>query len=306
MIRFIDKSSGYQPELSICLFVMNALTDILAQRLHFHPEDAHLQTISGGSINRCQALSVHDQRYFVKVNSATAYPGLFEKEKNGLQQLQSAYLRTPKTVDCFAEGGQQFLVLEWISQELPTKTYWTRLGEQLASLHRHQSANYGYSENNYIGALPQVNDEESSWTAFFSNHRVLPLVKRAVDTQLLTAEHVKPFDRILQFLPSLFEEEPPCLLHGDLWSGNMLCGPDQTPVFIDPAVYFGHRSMDLAMTHLFGGFDPIFYDAYNEAFPFPSHYREQWELCNLYPLLVHLILFGAGYRSSILELIRRY
>ncbi len=134
----------------------------------------------------------------------------------------------------------------------------------------------------------------------------MPQVKLASDKHLLPSSHAARFERLYERLPAIFPPEPPALLHGDLWSGNFLCNHRQQPVLIDPAVYYGHRSMDMAMTTLFGGFDKPFYDSYHYHYPLPPNYREQWEICNLYPLLIHLNLFGLGYLADILHTIQRY
>ena len=125
------------------------------------------------------------------------------------------------------------------------------------------------------------------------------MVKRCVDKKLLATVHIKKLENLSSNMPALFDQERPSLLHGDLWSGNFMCDLNNQPVLIDPAVYYGHRSVDLAMTTLFGGFRQPFYDAYHYHFPLPANHKEQGEICNLYPLLVHLYLFGAGYLSQI-------
>ena len=143
-----------------------------------------------------------------------------------------------------------------------------------------------------MGALPQPNAPTVSWTDFLVQQRLAPQVQRAYDRRLLSGIHLQQFDKLYGHLPGLFPPVPPALLHGDLWSGNFLCDDRGQPVLIDPAVYYGHPSMDLAMTTLFGGFDPAFYEAYFYYAPQPAHYGLQWDTCNLYPLLVHLNLFG--------------
>jgi fructosamine-3-kinase len=159
---------------------------------------------------------------------------------------------------------------------------------------------FGLGHNNYIGSLPQSNTPSADWTSFFINQRLQPQLKLSVDQGLLDPSAVRKFEALYQVLPEIFAEDrssqpfghPPGLLHGDLWSGNILCDENSQPVLIDPAVYYGHPGMDLAMTTLFGGFGPGFYEAYNHHYPFSANYRQQWEICNLYPLLVHLNLFG--------------
>jgi fructosamine-3-kinase len=133
-----------------------------------------------------------------------------------------------------------------------------------------------------------------------------PQLNLALSKNLLQKNHVDSFYSLAQKLDSIFNIEPPSLLHGDLWSGNFMCNDSSSPVLIDPAVYFGHRSVDLGMTTLFGGFDQLFYDAYNYHFPLPSNYREQWEVANLYPLLIHLNLFGSSYLHDIAAILKRY
>jgi fructosamine-3-kinase len=123
---------------------------------------------------------------------------------------------------------------------------------------------------------------------------------------LLQARHLNAFENLYQQLKNIFDHEQPALLHGDLWSGNFMCDQDSEPVLIDPAVYFGHRSMDLGMTTLFGGFDKSFYETYSYHLPFPNNYSEQWDICNLYPLLIHLNLFGVGYLGQIERILQSY
>ncbi|HYE56422.1 MAG TPA: fructosamine kinase family protein, partial [Chitinophagaceae bacterium] len=146
----------------------------------------------------------------------------------------------------------------------------------------------------------------SNWCDFFREKRLQPQIDLAKRQELLSAQLLSSFEKLYKKLPDIFPTEAMSLLHGDLWSGNFLCGEAATPVLIDPAVYYGHRSMDLAMTTLFGGFDQRFYEAYAHWYPLPANYAEQWEVCNLYPLLIHLNLFGQGYLSSIAAALRRF
>jgi fructosamine-3-kinase len=122
----------------------------------------------------------------------------------------------------------------------------------------------------------------------------------------MTNNHALKLEKLYTRLSSIFNEEPPALLHGDLWSGNFLCNKNSEPVVIDPAVYYGHRSTDLAMTTLFGGFHESFYEAYHFHFPLPTNYLEQWDVCNLYPLLIHLHLFGKSYLPNIENILQQF
>ena len=152
-----------------------------------------------------------------------------------------------------------------------------------------------------MGIVPQKNSAEKEWSLFFQKHRLMPLVKYCLDKNLLSSKHENQFHDLYDKLPSIFNIEEPSLLHGDLWSGNFMCNQYSEAVLIDPAVYFGHRSADLAMTTLFGGFDRSFYEAYHYHFPFPDNYQQQWDVCTLYPLLIHLLLFGKSYLHQIEE-----
>jgi protein-ribulosamine 3-kinase len=161
-------------------------------------------------------------------------------------------------------------------------------------------------EDNFMGSLPQSNEPTIDWPTFFIHHRLQPQIEMATARQLLQKTHTVAFESLFLKLDSVFDAVKPSLLHGDLWSGNFMCDERLLPVLIDPAVYFGHRSMDLAMTTLFGGFDKSFYESYNYHFPFPSNYHEQWEICNLYPLLIHLNLFGSSYLHQITDTLNKF
>jgi len=266
------------------------------------------RSVGGGSINDCCQVLVNDRsRFFLKVNSATKYPNLLQKEKEGLQFLNAQKkLRVPSVTACDEIDDYQVLLLEWIEAGLRTEQFWKHFGEQLAALHHVTNPNFGFKEDNYMGSLPQRNDECNNWPDFFVHRRLQPQVDMAKTSHLLPTKAVDAFENLYRQLRGLFDDEQPSLLHGDLWSGNFMCDRNANPVLIDPAVYFGHRSMDLAMTTLFGGFERSFYESYSYHFPFPKNHRQQWDICNLYPLLIHLNLFGAGYRGQIESILKPY
>jgi protein-ribulosamine 3-kinase len=267
-----------------------------------------LRPVGGGSINGTYQLIVNKhEKFFLKCNDAGRYPGLFEKEKTGLQFLANQHcLRIPSVIFCGTHHNEQLLVLEWITAGERNGTLWKKSGEQLARLHQCSTDRFGFAEDNYMGALPQTNTFHDSWMDFFIRQRLVPQVKLATGKKLLPAVDAGRFDRLYKKMDSVFNREPPSLLHGDLWSGNFMCDERSEPVLIDPAVYYGHRSMDLAMTTLFGGFDSAFYDAYHYHFPLPPNYREQWDICNLYPLLIHLNLFGQSYLQDIVTTLKKF
>jgi len=283
------------------------LTQLLAEKLKRHISSLELFAVGGGSINHTYRIIAGNDKFFLKLNNAAKYPALFEKEKNGLEFIgNKKIMLTATTVDIGIIDDQQFLLLNWIEEGLRTDLFWRNFGEQLAKLHYVTNEHFGFTEDNYMGALPQINNIKTSWIDFFIDCRLKPQIKMAIEKRLLQSSNIARFEKLFARLKSIFNNERPSLLHGDLWSGNFMCNEKAEPVLIDPAVYFGHRSMDLAMTTLFGGFDKRFYESYNYHFPFPANYNEQWEICNLYPLLIHLNLFGAGYLGKIETLLRRF
>ena len=267
---------------------------------HLGTKTLTLDPVGGGSINKAFKISTTNRRLFCKVNSATKFPHLFNMEASGLSFLEKqGLIKTPKVLSVFKTHSHQALLLEWIEPAAATSSFFKRLGEQLAALHAVTQENFGLDTNNYMGAVPQANTPSKDWPSFFIHQRLEPLVQQCLMLRLLNSQHEALFQRLYQRIPAIFNPEPPALLHGDLWSGNLMCTTDQQPVLVDPAVYFGHRSIDLGMTTLFGGFEKAFYEAYHYHHPLPNNYQEQWAVCNLYPLLIHLLLFGKSYLSSI-------
>jgi protein-ribulosamine 3-kinase len=271
-------------------------------------EGFQARAVSGGSINAVYKLHVNNtDHYCCKVNSTDQYPDMFESESAGLSLIASAgIIRVPGIVLCSRINGYQVLVMEWIEAASHTKNFWENFGKQLSQLHLQNAGYFGLDHDNYMGALPQSNTTAADWPGFFYLRRIQPQVKLALDSHLITVQQAKQFEKLPLLLPGLFPDATACLLHGDLWSGNFLCDIAHNPVLIDPAVYYGHPAIDLAMTTLFGGFDKVFYDSYNYYNPLPANHHEQWDCCNLYPLLVHLNLFGRSYLSDILSIVGRY
>lgn len=288
------------------LFMTPELKTYISQMLDAPPASTRFTSVGGGSINQTFRVSTPGQTFFCKLNSASEYPGLFKQEASGLQSLANANaIATPAVQGVYEHnGGCQVLLLEWIEGGMRTTGFWKTFGQGLAKLHATSNTSCGFYENNYMGALPQANPFTANWCDFFREHRLKPQAALAAST--LPPQLHAALEKLYNKLPAIFPPEPASLLHGDLWSGNFICNEQSQPVLIDPAVYFGHRSMDLAMTTLFGGFDKDFYDAYAYWHPLPANYREQWEVCNLYPLFIHLNLFGSGYLSSIAACLRRF
>ena len=262
--------------------------------------------LSGGDINEVLHLKTSQGEYVVKCNSRESYPEMFAKEAKGLKLIFTHGFNTPSVVDTFTNGAHQFLILDYISTEKASKTFWIRFANQLSLLHQNSNEFFGLDDNNFIGSLPQNNQRSATWEEFFIQARLKPLIKISFDRGLLNRSHLDMFDSLFTKLKELIPIEHPALLHGDLWSGNILCGTNQQPVLIDPAVYYGHREVDISMTRMFGGFDPVFLEYYNDLYPLEKGWENRIAIHNLYPNLVHLILFGRSYLGSIESLIKKF
>ena len=261
---------------------------------------------SGGCINHGGKLVTADAIYFLKWNDREKFPGMFEAEAKGLRLLKNTgALEIPQVALAGESGSFQFLLMEYISEADRSATYWEEFGSGLAKLHLTRSKQFGLDHDNYVGSLPQVNIQSASWIEFFIEQRLRVQLRKAVDSGKLEKIFISRFEKLFRRLPFILCEEAPSLLHGDLWSGNIITTSIGQPCLIDPAVYFGHREVDLAMTQLFGGFDPSFLGSYNNVYPLQSDYEERLELYNLYPLLVHVNLFGGGYSQQVSGVLKK-
>jgi fructosamine-3-kinase len=276
--------------------VQKLIRDKLLQLFPGSTLNFHFSLISGGSINTCYKVDFDNKTVFCKTNSAVKFPQLFQKEAGGLSILKSAaVIKTPGVMEVFEEEGNQFLIMEWVEEGERSHSFWVDFGESLARMHSVSQRFFGLDTDNYMGSVPQENNKEKAWVPFFWKHRLSPMLELCKKKTVIGNRLLNRFESLAKKLPEIFEEDrKSCLVHGDLWSGNFLCDQASSPVLIDPAVYYGHPSVDLGMTTLFGGFPKKFYDAYHYHAPLPSNHTEQWKVCNLYPLLVHVYLFGSG------------
>lgn len=280
------------------------LYSLLKEKLNTSSLDLH--PIGGGSINETFKITAGPSSYFLKLNSASKFPHLFQKEARGLRLLEKQKcIRTARVIDII-ENGQQLLLLDWIEPGERNNSFWKSFGEQLAALHHKTNDLFGLEEDNYMGSVHQNNSWEKDWKTFFIHKRLEPLVNECLKKGLLNPAQKAGFERIYERLEEIIEPEAPALIHGDLWNGNFMCDSMAAPVLIDPAVYYGHRSMDIGMSRLFGGFARPFYEAYHHHFPLPTNYEEQCEISNLYPLLIHLLLFGRSYLYDIEKNLKRF
>src|SRR5258708_336066 len=265
----------------------------------------------GGTLNQTAFVVVRDQRYFVKWK-ADAPPGFFAAEARGLALLRDVGpLRVPEVIHV-AESKPPlpaYLILEWINaaSQNSNVAFTSRFGYGLAQLHRVTQNRFGLDFDNFIGELPQSNSLTENWPDFYRDQRIAPQVELARRRGHLPKGRMELIDKLMARLPELLSgtEHIPALLHGDLWSGNFLAVNDQ-PVLIDPAVYYGEREIEIAFTELFGGFPAGFLKAYSEAYPLDPGYESRRALYQLYPLLVHLNMFGESYGSRVESICRHY
>lgn len=263
--------------------------------------------LHGGDINDVYLIHADGKDWVVKENDALRFPLMLEKEERALQYLHKnspAYY--PQPLCSFTVDNRQFLVMEYVEKGLNNSKGQVLLGKQLAQQHKVNEDYFGWEEDNYIGSLVQINTKTDNWLEFFIEHRLLFQAKMAFDKQLLTRTDLQRFERMFQRLNELIPEESPALLHGDLWGGNYFIAENDKPFLYDPAVYFGHREIDIGMTQLFGGFSADFYRAYNEEHPLEKGWEDRVPICQLYPNLVHVNLFGSGYVGSVRRVIDKF
>ncbi|MGH8634406.1 MAG: fructosamine kinase family protein [Burkholderiales bacterium] len=260
--------------------------------------------IGGGCINECYVVRSWKHAYFVKLN-APARADMFAAEAEGLAEIARSHtVRVPQPVCHGANAKASWLVLEHLELRPSDDKSMSELGRNLARMHRVTGERYGWHRDNTIGATPQVNTRSGDWIAFWREHR-LGYQLRLAGSRGHGGRLVADGERLLEKLPAFFHHyaPPPSLLHGDLWSGNAGRESGGDPVIFDPAVYYGDREADLAMTELFGGFPPSFYEAYGAEYPLDPGYGTRKHFYNLYHVLNHLNLFGGAYGTQAQRLI---
>lgn len=232
--------------------------------------------------------------------------GLFVAERKGIEEIASGFgdyhmINTPK----IHTVTEQYIEMDFIEEEKQGEKFWALLAKELATMHKLMvNTQFGLDYDNFIGPTPQINTWEIDWPSFFMKHRLLAqinLVKNKVHKAELSKIFLDKSDSIEKILSAI--KVTPVLVHGDLWYGNIICGRDQSIWVIDPAIYYGHFEVDLAMSKLFGGFHPSFYEEYNKVNPLAEGHEERFEIYNLYHVLNHFNIFGGSYYNHALKIL---
>lgn len=232
---------------------------------------------------------------------------MFSSEELGLMEIsRSKKIATPQVLARGHFDGAHYLVMQYIESGSTSNEGFKRLGCDLANMHQYTEKSFGWKYNNFIGILPQSNDESSDWVRFFVYQRLKPQLALARAKRWLDSALIPECYTMLHRFKNLCPDVVPSLLHGDLWSGNILIDRERKPYLIDPSVYYGHSEVDIAMTQLFGGFSTDFYGAYHEVVPREEESDARIDIYQLYYLLVHLNLFGTSYRPSVVRILKRY
>jgi len=275
--------------------------------MHECPDVHEVKQLVGGSINHVFRVESDRGIFVMKINSLAKYPEMFKTEARGLTTLsETKSISCPEVIGYSELESHQILLIEYIQEGKPLNDFFEDFANRLATLHRVTSSHFGLKYNNYIGRLSQDNTEEKTILDFFIQRRLLPQLHLAVKSETLDTSSRTKFDVLLKKLPTLLPNEEAALLHGDLWSGNFIAGENGTVSLIDPAIHYGSRESEIAMTKLFGGFDHSFYSTYQNAFPMQNRWEERVDLWNLYPLLVHVNLFGTSYIPDLIRILNKY
>tara|TARA_R110002049_G_scaffold25972_2_gene90810 strand:- start:44012 stop:44872 length:861 start_codon:yes stop_codon:yes gene_type:complete len=267
----------------------------------------NMSSVHGGDISKAYHIDTSKNSYFLKANTTPTASNMFQTEAYGLQLIRETNtIKTPKVIACDTFRNSAFLLMEFIENKSPSLKDFKNLGHQLAKLHQCTTEDFGLNKDNFIGSLPQSNTQHKTWLDFYITERLLPQLELAKQKRLLSENECPSERQIKDGLKLLFTNIKPSLLHGDLWSGNYLISKDGIPYLIDPAIYYGHHEVDIAMSKLFGGFGDAFYEAYHNNFPFDENTAARKEIYQLYYLLVHLNMFGSSYYGSVISILKTY
>ena len=266
-----------------------------------------LHALRGGDTHNVYVLQTDQSDYCIKINHHHTFPDMFEAEAQGLRLLQQkSHFSIPEVLSVGTLASNGFLLLEFLPFTPQKATFSKQFGRNLAEMHRVSNAYFGLDHDNYMGSLPQHNPPHSSFETFFYEARIEPQLRLAIDSGKIPTSAVPNFERFGNRLGSIVPNEAPALVHGDLWQGNFMTDKNGQATLIDPAVSYSHRETDIAMSALFGGFSPDFYAAYHAHYPLAGGWKKRLPYFQLYPLLIHVNLFGGGYSNQVLRIIQEF
>jgi fructosamine-3-kinase len=282
------------------------IESILFENLGHNPEVLDFQFFYGGNFNLAVKVKVAEGDYFIKWNQGD-HDGMFESEARSLQILrETGVLSIPNVINHGKIVDKEYLMIEFLTASYRQDNYWQDFGQKIARLHTHTNEKYGLDFNNYIGALRQSNEWMEDGVQFFIEKRLKVQAGLALYDRKISPQLYDKFQVLYEKLPNLIPNEKPALLHGDLWSGNVMTDNQGFAALVDPACYYGLREAELAFTTMFGGFEPVFYEAYHEIYPIQNGFGDRIPIYNLYPLMVHVNLFGGGYLDAVEKILLKY
>ncbi|WP_051353237.1 fructosamine kinase family protein [Thalassobacillus devorans] len=287
---------------------MNHTIQNALHNLGDHSPVEAIRQVAGGDINEAYHITTRENSYFIKTNEGIP-THFFEVEAKGLELIRNTNtIRVPYVYyfDRPENGTAGAIVMEWISGA-PQNDTPARLGRKLGAMHQVENERYGLKGESFVGTLAQPNGWFGDWLSYYQKQRLLPQLELAARQGLMNHERRSKMEQLIAQLDEWIPKHPGAsLLHGDLWGGNWMAGPDGEPCLIDPSVVYGDRSFELAFTELFGGFPKQFYEAYEDIHPFPPHYHDTKAIYQLFYLLVHLNLFGESYGRPVDRILTAY
>jgi protein-ribulosamine 3-kinase len=261
----------------------------------------------GGCINESYSIKDENHEFFLKVNIAEKFPGMFEAEQKGLLMLRNTQtVPVPEVIAHGICGEHCFMIQQMIQHAKTSSATYKFLGEKLAQLHQNTSSRFGINHTNYIGSILQTNEQTTSAVDFYINERLIPQIALGRKYNRLPVSALVELDKLVNKVVAILPAEKPSLLHGDLWNGNVIADINGKSWIVDPAVYYGLRETDIAMTLLFGGFDNSFYEAYESHYPLEKRWKGRVAFFQVYPLLVHVNLFGSSYVPQLRAAVNQY
>ena len=276
-------------------------------QLLLNQEIVSVTSVSGGDINDAYKIVTKEETFFAKVNTGNNSKAILKTEALGLELLKAkGNINVPEVILLENLNHKTVLILNWIDIGYSSSETSLNFATQLARLHQTYNSKFGLDFDNFIGTLTQINNYTDEWLEFYNLNRIQYQLKLAIDTGQLETNEIKKSHKMFRNIEQDFPMVKPSLLHGDLWSGNYIINKNSQVIFIDPAVYFGHREIDIAMMKLFGGFDNEIYSIYNSIMPLDHDWQNRLKFYQLYYILVHVNLFGGSYTNSARSILNYY